>query len=98
MTSFGSFNDEKKVPGKYKSSSKRPITPLEQQHIDYNNTSSKNPSNDGRNFTQNNTDNSLPWTSQKDIENGRNFYQKYSKENDRRKKEGKIVLCLFENL
>ena len=32
-------------------------------------------------------DSSLPWVS-KDIKNGKNFYENYAKENDRRKKEG----------
>jgi hypothetical protein len=32
-------------------------------------------------------DSSLPWTS-KDMKNGKNFYENYARENDRRKKEG----------
>jgi len=36
--------------------------------------------------------NSSLWTSPKDIRNGKNFYENYSKENDKRKKEGWCVL------
>jgi len=38
----------------------------------------------------NSNDNSSLWTSPKDIRNGKNFYENYSKENDKRKKEGAL--------
>ena len=40
-------------------------------------------------------DSSLPWSS-KDLKNGKNFYENYAKENDRRKKEGiKLKIYIF---
>lgn len=67
-----------------------------------NDKSSKNPDTPGSNRKNTNTpkhhqynddlidkfDSSLPWSS-KDLKNGKNFYENYAKENDRRKKEGK---------
>ena len=39
-------------------------------------------------------DSTLPWAS-KDLKNGKNFYENYAKENDRRKKEGILNRIIY---
>ena len=130
MTSFGSYNDDKRISGKlgkdtYKASSlKQPVTHgtesrkvptksrpessgnrtqqpanYEPQQHQYVNT--LNPpvhvtlNGSGTHFANN--DNALPWKT--DAKNGgKNFYENYSKENDRRKKEGKSRSWPVESL
>ena len=104
MTNFGPLNDTQspsnnpKDAHKQQSNLKRPITPLQQHINEYNSRTHKNNqrSSESHNLNVNtpnrhhptNNDNSLPWISNKDFKNGKNFYENYSKENDKRKKEG----------
>ncbi len=88
MTSIGSYNEDKKISNKLKVENRNHSpdsisqikTSAAAAATATNSTSKKNP------FAA--LDNSLPWISPKEMKNGKNFYENYSKENDKRKKEG----------
>lgn len=128
MTSFGSYNEDKRISSKLGKSKQSPstdsqvetnsrsckvsqkprdnsrsqqvTTPTSQQYsynsvdqYQYNvNTTQQQQQQQKHNHVETaaaaiNNDNALPWKT--DAKNGKNFYENYSKENDRRKKEGK---------
>ena len=70
--------------------------PLSEYSDPYNNQAgqpNKRNSNQHQHFAQDNLesyDNAFPWNT-KDSKNDKNFYETYSKENDRRKREGKAL-------
>ena len=81
MTSLGSYNDDKKLSMKVTDENAKKNGNFMNVQI---------PKVGGNYDKIANNDNSLPWTSPKEIKNGKNFYENYSKENDKRKKEGII--------
>jgi hypothetical protein len=104
MASFGSYSEPPKSANNrsskdsYKSTSRSPPvlnsavpTKPTTQTANYNNNKHMN----HQNGAINSNDNSSLWTSPKDIRNGKNFYENYSKENDKRKKEGALFFDSF---
>ena len=83
MTSLGSYNDDKKLSVKVTDENAKK------------NGNFMNVAKVGNYDKIPNNDNSLPWTSPKEIKNGKNFYENYSKENDKRKKEGILVFHIL---
>lgn len=94
MTSQSPFNYDKKP--KSKDSDKTNKHPASNETPS---TNRKSTTQQQKQFTNNDEmidkyDSTLPWAS-KDLKNGKNFYENYAKENDRRKKEGILNRIIY---
>ena len=94
MTSVSPYPEEVRLVQRRNSLNGKSSRPLSEYSDPYNNapglTNRRNSTNQHQHFAQDNLesyDNALPWNA-KDSKNDKNFYETYSKENDRRKREG----------
>ena len=104
MASFGSYNEPQKAANNrsskdsYKSTSRSPpilnsAVPAKPKTQTASTNNNRQTNHHTANGAVNANDNSSLWTSPKDIRNGKNFYEYYSRENDKRKKEG-LLFCV----
>ena len=96
MTSVSPYPEEVRLVQRRNSLNGKTSRPLSEYSDAYNNqaglTNRRNSTNQHQHFAQDNLesyDNALPWNA-KDSKNDKNFYETYSKENDRRKREGNV--------
>ena len=85
MTSQSPFNYDKKPKSKESDKQSKQHNTPETPGVNKKSSPTHKPTNNDEMIEK--YDSSLPWVS-KDIKNGKNFYENYAKENDRRKKEG----------
>lgn len=83
LTSKSPFPEEAKNRQRNGAGSKSSIQPER-----FNNNNNKNQRSSNQDKKQEYNDNSIPWYT-KESKNTKNFYENYSRENDRRKREGK---------